>query len=621
MALTDEELYYVRQALKKDEREIKGKVKVMYNGGSFNYGDNVRATASGSENDGDISHPEQVVDNTDIRYNFAGLENNYFIADGSMVLPVKEENNKSNSNIGYVGEIGQDTFIIDVDEGAYPEIWGYAITIYFSENGEYATELDVTFTMYDSMSEETKETTVNITNNDKNILYVVAPDLPTFLNSLRKVVINIKKWSNEEHRVRIVKVDYGHTTIFADDLISSFSVIKQIDLSNYGSPTDEFTLTIDNYEGSYNFPYILSQGSTLGIPYIGINTDLGFKFLSLGTFMYTEVANESNSMAKLTFKGCFEGMANEGVSIYDEDNQTPEEIINNASGGNYNIGTLNLNYNGNIPKPQNVNFANLREQLQGICQYAGSFMKQEPVYPESDTLYYSPTISFYQLDYSRYEDELTLRNMQSYPIIRFGQGIANIDFSYESLGERRTDKKSVIFEGSLIGEEVIFNDETQYGYFVNTQAQEPYDNTSVEIYGNGSLIGGRDDLQQSGVFNIAFMIFNSSPTLNIQVKAYTYSTNRNTGRINNMSGSGNENMTIDNGYITTGYDRQRVADKIFSTYVDEFDISTFGDPTLECGDFILFEVRGGQKKGFIEQVEIDYNGGLQGSLKGVCSDV
>ena len=625
MALTNEELYYFRQALKKDDREIRGRVKLMYSGGSFNSSDNIRATATGSDEDADVSHPEQVIDNNDIRYNFAGLENDYFIADGSMELPVKEKDDLINNGIGYVGEIGKDTFTIEMGDEAYPEIWDFGITIYFSENGEYAIDFDVTFTVYDSLTGETFDETVNITNNDKNSLFVYRKGNSSEFNSFKKIVINVKSWSNPNHRVRISKVEYGRTAMLNEDEISSFTVLKQIDLTNYSSPTDEFTLSIDNYSGDYNFPEERNNlliGTTLGIPYIGANTDIGFKYLPLGTYVYTEITNDTSSMSKLTFKGCFEKMAEKGMSVTSQKNLTPDEIIKHGfSNSNYNVGTLDLDYNEVISNPQNVNFTNLREQMQGLSQYTGSFMKQEPVYPEIDTLYYEPTISFFSLNDSRYEDELTLRNMQGYPVIKFGKGISNIEFSYESIGDKNTDKKEVVFETTMYGEEVILDNEDMYGYFINSPTNSAYDKSSLEVYGNGTKYDNSEVLQESGLFNISLTIFSTEPSLTIQAKAYTYDTNRNTSTIENFDISGGDKMTINNGYITTAYYRRRVADEIFSRYFDEFDISTFGDPTLECGDFILFEIKGGQKKGFIEEIEIDYNGGLSGRLKGVCSDV
>ena len=621
MALTDEELYYFRQALKEDDREIRGKVKVIYSGGSFNTEDNIRATATGTDEETYMSHAEQVVDNTDIRYNFAGLEQDYFIADGSMVLMPSEESGIENEGVGYIGGINQDTLTINIEENAFPEIQFPGITIYFSENGEYATNLDVTFTYYNQYTEETTTSTTSITNNDKNVLYVQADNYDSF-SQLRKVVIDVKSWVVSNHRVRITKVDMGETTMFSEDTIASYSVLKNIDLSNHNLPTDEFTLKIDNYSGDYNFPDMRSSliaGLTLGIPYVGVNTELGFKYLPLGTFQYAEISNDSSSMATLTFKGCFENMASEGMQVYNETNQYAEDVIDYALSG-YNKGVIDLKYNTLINNPQNVNFANLREQLQGLSQYTGSFIRQDAVYPENDTSYYQPTISFFQLDTSRYEEQLSLRNMRGYPVIKFGKGINSIDFSYSAIGDKNTDEKDVIYETSMRGEEVIYNDQDMYGYFVNAQTTSPYDQSSVEIYADGSRVNDAM-IQNSGLFNIAFTVFSKSETLKIQAKAYTYRTNTNTSTIDNLNNVGGDKLTVNNGYITSTIERQRVADDIFSIYKDEFTLDTFGDPTLQCGDYMLFEVKGGYKRGFIEKIQIDYNGGLNGSLEGVCTDV
>ena len=80
-------------------------------------------------------------------------------------------------------------------------------------------------------------------------------------------------------------------------------------------------------------------------------------------------------------------------------------------------------------------------------------------------------------------------------------------------------------------------------------------------------------------------------------------------------------MSIDNNYLTTAEQREKVAENIFGTYTEEFELETFGDPTIDCGEAIKFDVVGGKKKAIVESVEIDFDGGLTGVVKGVCQNV
>lgn len=599
------------EAIRQNNREIYGQVKLLYNGGSFNTSKETTVEAT-SPDDQDISNISEILNSNYNTRNFAGLERDYFKLDGTMILPNYSTTEK-NEGIGFVGKLNTSTInLVAKDDWDYTVLFFWTFTFYFGE--EYPIDFTVDIKTKNMNTGVIEEYTVNIKDNDKKVVLIEAQTSTTEIYSkLVSATIKITKWKDERHRVRINKIEAGYTNMLDSTQFASFKVLKQIDLLNSTTPNNSFEIVVDNYEGKYNINSHSLTDMSIAIPYIGVKTKTqGIQYYSLGNYQYSEIRNGSDGMTTLTFKGGMEEIATESMVVEETTSTNAEQVIENVLGERKS--TIELSYNPTIVTPKMAKFSNKREQLQALSVLTTSYVQEDNDYPDVNTFDYETKIKFAPIKKENYLDDIPLTRVRELPVVNKKANINNIKFSYDALGQQSTEKTTV-YEATQKGEKIG----DTYSYNIQTVTSIPFNHDTAEIYVDGTKIN--IGLSDKGYYLINGSIDLDKEKATIKIIANTYETTNSEITESNPDTIKGEEMSIDNNYLTTAEQREKVAENIFGTYTEEFELETFGDPTIDCGEAIKFDVVGGKKKAIVESVEIDFDGGLTGVVKGVCQNV
>jgi hypothetical protein len=599
------------KAIRQNNRQIYGQVKLLYNGGSFNTTNETTVEASSPDNQ-EISDINGILDSNYNLRNYAGLERDYFKLDGTMILPNYSTTEK-NEGIGFVGDLNVSTInLVAKDDWDYVVLFFWNFTFYFGE--EYPIDFTVEIKTKNMVTEEIEDYTVEIKNNDKKVVVVEPQTSSTEIYSkLVSATIKVTKWKDERHRVRLNKIEAGYTNMLESTDFASFKVLKQIDLLNSTTPNNSFELVVDNYKGNYNINDHSLTEMSIAIPYIGVKTETqGIQYYSLGNYQYSEIRNSSDGMTTLSFKGGMEEIATESIVVVETIPTKAKEVIEDVLDNRKS--TIELSYNPTIENPQMADFSNKREQLQALSTLTCSYVQEDNTYPDVNTFDYETKIKYESIKKDDYIDDIPLTRVRTIPVVNKTPDIYNIKFSYDVLGQQSTEK-TTIYEATLKGTK----GDNDYVYDIETVTSIPFNASTGEIYVDG--VKKNVSLINRGYFLINQKISGDNETATIKIIANTYETGTSEISVPNPEVFKGDEISIVNNYLTTPEQRDKVSENIFGTYTEEFELETFGDPAIDCGKAIKFDVVGGKKKGIVESVEIDYDGGLTGVVKGVCQNV
>ena len=280
-----------------DEREIKGYVEIEYSDI-----DNILPVGAS------LSYPSEVPicvgelftyrdDDQKVRTNYASLEEDYFLLDGSFVLPYMPENESQyhNKNVGYITDepVAQLPDDVPISISSISKEM-YGMTIYFKDN--IPATINFTFTNSDS-----ETLTYNITDNTEDIVSVKFDEKET----ITAISLTFSDFEYQNRRFRIAWIDYGLTDILKDETLINFKIIENIGDLNLEFPSNQLTIQIydendmfdiNNPKGYADF---LNEGLTVKAkPYIGVQTELeGIKYDNdLATFYLQNWSSNKNEI-------------------------------------------------------------------------------------------------------------------------------------------------------------------------------------------------------------------------------------------------------------------------------------------------------------------------------------
>jgi len=303
-----------------DEREVKGYVEIEYS----DINNDIEAGDSWIYRESAPISEEYNINNKKLSQNYASLEQDYFLLDGSFVLPYmpEGETNYYNDNSGYItnditGNFQNGLQLINTFINGKS---ARGITIYLKDNiaenieviietnatysyirtqDEYAEsgkvyyiytigvgyeEYDVEvgdyiggMTLYERQIDQASETlTYNVTDNTKDVISFNFEEE----KSISTLTMRFNGFEYENRRFRMSLIDFGLSDLLKDDRLISFDVIENIGELNLDFPTNQLTVNlydeddvfdINNPKGYADF---LNQGLQVKLkPHIGILTD------------------------------------------------------------------------------------------------------------------------------------------------------------------------------------------------------------------------------------------------------------------------------------------------------------------------------------------------------------
>lgn len=613
-----------KKAIKSSTREIKGYVEII----TENYIDkNNYIVDGGSEIDiSDITSYSQISNNQRVVNKYASFEKDYFLLDGSFILPSLGEN----INSGYISnsisyEENEKHFngeLLNVEIRINSQISMIeGITLYFDDD-IYPTDL-----YYYNNGEKIE------VHNDSNVLNIF--DTINFVDGYFSIYF--ERLNNPNRRLRIAEIDLGITNVYKKTDLINFTINESIDVLKEQMPINECDVVLNNT--NYQFDSINPTGiakyldGAIVKPYIGVLTDdAGVEYCPCGLYYVDSWKSNSETTTTLFCSTIFKKMS---------DNYSYVSQIS--------TGFMDAD-----------DYFNYMFQLFGISNYEvkAFFDKKKDNCFICDTLRGKTT----QLDNLR--DVLILCNIIGY-VNRFGEII--IDKLSDNIVDEillNQCKDIPIIEIQNINSKIIINEVTSN---IESSDNSIVFQKTIEVTGekNQTVIVdfGKNystTLASNGIapdylttrpgLDFYFIQYNSDilqdlEESNIQKGTSTITITKNGEKVKDtipttfeVGGNGNTieitnslfNATmqsyIDRGSATDGDGLGMLlsrAMKNTANFIKEqnhqykIEIDYNGDPSLEAGNLINVETRYGMKKIRIQELTLNFNGALSGTIKGV----
>lgn len=217
---------------------------------------------------------------------------------------------------------------------------GVTITFNPLEN-EYATDFVVT------IKDATDATiyTTTVTGNT-SVQYQIIQNL----TDMKKISIELRKWSHAYHRPRVVEVDPGIVLVYENDKLIRFNLNEEIDTISSLFVIPEFEFTVDNSDKAFDILnpsgiYSYLQQRQRIYPEVGLDLTTRTEWVPLGIYYLTEWRSDTGSQTT-TFRGrskidlldltnYSESVAQVGYSLFD----MAVDILTAAGITNYSIDT------------------------------------------------------------------------------------------------------------------------------------------------------------------------------------------------------------------------------------------------------------------------------------------
>lgn len=612
-----------KDAIKSDVRDSRGYIEVIGNNyiDKSNYSMTAYSYDSSVEEVSDISSISELNNNTRVINKYASFEKDYFLLDGSFILPSSEN---SNSNPGYISnEISKE------DDGRYidgefrnpitidittslSEVEG--MTIYFDDD-----VFPTNFYYYNNGDRKA------IVNNSR-VCHIFDTIIPT--NNVIK--IEIEEVNTPNRRLRIAEIDLGITNVYEGNDLKEFEVIEKVDALKQEMYINECNVILNNTNNQFNSvsPSGIAKyfNGAIVKPYIGILTKTkGVEYCPCGVFYLMDWKNNSQTTTTLVCKSFFQKM-NDVKSYFSQPStgfMDIESYINYLfSAWNY----KNYSYLGNA---NNFcvfdNFRSLSSQLEQL----------------RDLLIFSNLIGYVDrngniiIDNLKDElvDTITSSLLKSSPAINTKTLINQIvinEISCENITDSST-KTLLTKEFDITGDDNQF---ICFDFDENLLVSYTFNNIWPDSMLEGYVRGG---FLFAFNVNTDFYHYYGDKKVGKTTVTLTQTGTRNlikNPEIFNYQGDGGKIEITDilfnrvmQSFIDRGYEDigMRLIDAMKNTanfikkndakYSIEIDYN--GDPSIEARDLIGLETRYGMMNVRIQEHKLKFNGALSGSIKGV----
>ena len=639
-----------------DEREIKGYVEIEYS--------NIDNTLPiGAETTYPLNAPISEFINSEnkkISQNYASLEEDYFLLDGSFVLPYKPENEETyyNENSGYIShDIVQNWENAEFNIDSISKSM-YGITIYLKDNipeniqitiitdttytyvrteDEYAVsgktyyyyslgvgweEYDVTpgdyisdINLYEKQIEKESETlNYSITDNTKDIVQIKFNEEET----VASINIIFSDFEYLNRRFRLSLIDFGLSDILKDDALMNFNIIENIGDLNLEFPTNQLTVTlydeddifdINNPKGYADF---LNQGLDVKLkPHIGILTENeGIKYNeNLSTFY---LQNWSNNKNEITLN-CIDYL--EKLKNIKNTNENGELMLTESNCENLDV---SLENKAGIPVSTMLNFVDNQNYL---CDYyvattnTFEYLQQLMIWLWGYIYIENDKIIIDKREHTiLYDDTLSLENnLLEEPRYTLRDKIKNISIT-KYTGYHITDEK-VWQEADTI---YLTNSERAYNNQPEIVEFDNYHELHVEARNVSQDVGIYKVLNASDWCPAVI-----SPPTNItfyDLGSCTFNTETYKETFNDVG----KEITIDNKFFIERQigDLNQLCESLCNKINNEnkkynVSINYVGDPNIKPNMLVPIETQYGDKEVKVLKHTLTFNGGLTGTIEGV----
>lgn len=570
-----------KNAIKSDERRIRGYVEVLYDV-------KTPTTTVSSNMTSSYTNLSDITSGGRVKQNYGTVD--YLPLDGSyLTMDVS-----GNTNSGFISNnlSGTDTGRTFTLSFSSTSLNG--LTIYYKNNFP-----ENTYLTFSDSSTATINGAEDIGGGDyKQQIIFSSP------KTLTSVQIQIDYWRYETRKVKISRIDLGISNLYKDQNLIEFTVDEEINKLVEEVPINETNIIINNINDIFNplnpqgVVKYLTENSKI-IPYIGVLTEtLGVEYVKMGEFYFDSYTNNSDKTTTLVGKNILKLVETEPLK---DDNET---VFFNTTLNETNFNNFMSNYNYNHANNWTINCSTMLWRENNLLKFLKdlAFWQINLFYADRNN-----TLTFKSVD-NTIKDTLTkseLINDVQYTTIDKLNTLTIIKNTYTNTGSNNRD---------IIKETVTLTKSPQV-FLIIADSPDMLSATVSQSGGNSANIVCSAFyslfVKVTGTIgNNVTLTFNTSTVANTTQKAFS----------KQESGATNQNILEFNSgiyYIVNDEvltHRFPIIEKAPS-YEISFDYN--GDPSLEAGDYINVETPYGYKKVFIQKNQFKFNGGLQGSIEGV----
>lgn len=612
-----------KKAIKSDNREIYGYVDVEFDSKDKDYYVETKPTS----NILSMSDGSDLLDQNKKMINYATLENNYFLLDGSFKLA---NTNVQHNAGGFISNdiyqnIENNTIAVDANENGEVETPG--ISIYFKDN----LAINFTITVIDTNDEEF---IFDVTNNNKYNYYIIF-DEPITIKSISLSILQVEY---PNRRLRIPEISLTPSDVYEGDELISFTIDEEIDVSYSSVPINTCTININNYpdsEGGNKFDPINPKGLTSYLtentqikPYIGVLTeDSGVEYVPMGTFYLSDWSTDVDGNVTLngqSIMGVFKNkptVSTQGIlTTFRTDDVS--DLIKNIYGINIRFHMTDFETNMRLLKD-----ANIFDWIVAYNNYNGYWKNNNQDY---DNYLH---ISLFKAD--RYNN-LDLYNY-SFDISR--------NIPYENDDSDVITRHNLLQDAEFINKSKINTVEMKYikPWSMNSDTQEyslntTYTLTKTEEYvwfslGKYTPYGSTFSYTKTGSGTATLIDSNNyllyvklngavGETFTLKYYGYVYNNPSTTTKIYTNDIDNGEKISVDlTNYLYMDDDKAEALAQYYLDYSPKYDVKleSIGLPHFEAHDPIFVQTRynDSYKLILITKHQITYDGGVTSSIEGV----
>ncbi|MGM9879430.1 MAG: hypothetical protein ACI31R_05365 [Bacilli bacterium] len=598
-----------KKAIKSNTREVKGYVEIIYK--EIEQKD---YTMTLSPTKAIFSLNNEIVDGNKKIKNYASLEEDYTLLDGSFILP---NYNIKGDNAGYISnEIFNNIerpILKIVNEAGTSSSSG--ITIYFKNN--IAQKFSITIIKSDDTSLE-----INVIDNQKEIYqYIFEEEI-----SIKSLQLDLIQMEYDKRRIRIPEIDLGISQIYEGNDLVSFSTTEEIDLLLTSTPINDCQVNLNNYDNSFDpiNPVGLAKYLTEDCiikPYIGILTEEnGIEYIKMGYFYLNDWSSDTDGNVTLNGKNLIAILSKTDLK------SNGDLLRNDMSNYNYLTNYLNncYNYKFNIELPYvynmlYLNFYNLLDVLKYICSYMLRKNNKRKFFISRENI-----ITFNKLNQevvenisrnelledAKFENKVPIKkvtiignNNNNYTDGESGKEIINakyvlskpVEYVWYVHNESTENSKGYdyVYTGDSFSFSYSCNNSNAKAEIIDMNCYMVYVKLSGEIGDEFSII--LKDWVAKNSLRESKNIFNSKQEVGDELEIDF----KNTNKFSNSYTSSMADYYFDN-------DKKYL---ISANYI--------GDPSLMPGDMVSIETKYGYKDVIITKQILKFDGGLSGTIEGV----
>lgn len=560
-----------KKAIKKQERQIKGYVEILYDLSNITVTPTTNITSS-------YTPLAEICNGVRVENLYGSLD--HLPLDGSYLTM-----GTTNTNIGFISNELFENLTTPTVTLSFSSKAVKGITLYFREN--IPTNLTLNY------SDGSSDTIIN----ENEIVQVIFENFKT----LTSVQVVINDMMYQDRKIYLMEIDLGITQVYKDQDLIEFTIDEEVNKLVEEVPVNETNVILNNMSNLFNplnptgiVPYL--SENTLIKPYIGVLTDtLGVEYVKMGEFYFDSCTNNSDSTTTLVGKNIIKQIQSEILKADNEYN------LFKSSMSKTDFQTFMQNYRYTF---NSLDYSMLTEIFNINKKYLIDFLQEISFF--NTTLFYADRNSNLNLKSINVTTQDNLTKTELINDVNFKKIDKINTLSYLSPAEHTMNTT-----GSRLVYDRTITLETSPQYLLCESNSANMMDSIVHADGSDSV----SVISQGYYFTFIKLTGTVGSTINIKM-ASPYDIVETIGTQTKSIKQANEKEVVLNFESKMKKNINNINTLSYTpSYEIRFDYN--GDPSLEAGDYISVQTPYGYKSLFIQKNRFKFDGGLSGSIEGV----